>query len=160
MLSQTVRSASLGQYAVAVTLTSLATPMVAAIGNVAFPRLAATATHGEPERWLQRRSIAMAALIATLALVLIAGSATWVVPFLFGGGFAPAVSLVWLLAPGGAFLAVGQVAGDLLRGRGQPLSVAKAQGVGAILTIGLLLALLPLLGVKARRSPRRSHTRP
>ena len=148
VLSQTVRSAALGQYAVAVTLTSLCVPIVAAIGNVAFPRLAAMTSHGEDERRLQRRSILAACFIATGSTLVIAGTAAWVVPFLFGPGFEPAVPLVWLLAPGGAFLAVGQVTGDLLRGRGQPLAVAWAQGAAALLTVVLLLALLPVWGVK------------
>ncbi len=41
VLSQTVASADLGRYAIAVSLTSLPLPLVAAVGNVAFPRLAA-----------------------------------------------------------------------------------------------------------------------
>ena len=40
VLSQTVRPADLGRYAIAVSLSLLPIPMVAAIGNVAFPRLA------------------------------------------------------------------------------------------------------------------------
>ena len=41
VLSQTVLPADLGKYAIAVSLTSIPIPLVAAIGNVAFPRLAA-----------------------------------------------------------------------------------------------------------------------
>ena len=41
VLSQTVPAADLGRYAVAVTLTWLPVPLVQAIGNVGFPRLAA-----------------------------------------------------------------------------------------------------------------------
>jgi Na+-driven multidrug efflux pump len=55
--------------------------------------------------------------------------------------------LVWILAPGAVFLACGQVVGDLLRGKNLPLIVAKAQGLAAILTVILLLALLPMAGV-------------
>jgi len=43
VLSQTVPAADLGRYAVAVSLSLFPIPLVAAIGNVAFPRLAAEA---------------------------------------------------------------------------------------------------------------------
>lgn len=148
ILSQTVRSAALGQYAVAVTLTSLAVPVVSAIGNVAFPRMAAMLKLGNRARRLQRIAIGSSFAVASLMMVLIATTAAWTVPFLFGSGFSPAVSLVWILAPGGACLACGQVVGDLLRGRGRPLSVAVAHGVGAVVTVTLLFLLLPTYGVK------------
>jgi O-antigen/teichoic acid export membrane protein len=50
------------------------------------------------------------------------------------------------MAPSGVFLALNQVMGDLLRGRGQPLTVAVAQGVGAALTVAMLVILIPALG--------------
>jgi O-antigen/teichoic acid export membrane protein len=37
--------------------------------------------------------------------------------------------------------------GDLLRGKGQPGVVAWAQGLAAVFTVVLLLALLPFVGV-------------
>jgi hypothetical protein len=54
---------------------------------------------------------------------------------------------VWILTPGALFLACGQVAGDLLRGRKRPIFVAWAQGLAAVFTVVMLLALLPLVGV-------------
>ncbi len=56
---------------------------------------------------------------------------------------------MWILAPGGVFLACGQVTGDLLRGRGRPLTVAWSQAYGAVVTVVVLIALLPLIGVYA-----------
>jgi Na+-driven multidrug efflux pump len=55
--------------------------------------------------------------------------------------------LLWILTPGAVFLACGQVAGDLLRGRNRPGVVAWAQGLAAVFTVVLLLALLPVIGV-------------
>ena len=51
------------------------------------------------------------------------------------------------LTPGAVFLACGQVVGDLLRGRNHPTVVAWAQGLAAIFTVVLLIALLPIVGV-------------
>jgi O-antigen/teichoic acid export membrane protein len=57
------------------------------------------------------------------------------------------VPLIWILAPGGVFLAVNAVLGDLLRGRNRPLTVAWAQGAGAVVTVAGLALLLPPFGV-------------
>jgi len=59
------------------------------------------------------------------------------------------VPLVWILTPGGIFLACGQVVGDLLRGLNRPGLVALAQGLAAIGTVTLLIVLLPSCGVAA-----------
>ena len=57
VLSQTVPSAALGRYAIAVSLTSMPLPLVAAIGNVAFPRLAARRAVTKATRQLQMRAV-------------------------------------------------------------------------------------------------------
>jgi O-antigen/teichoic acid export membrane protein len=147
VLSQTVAPADLGRYAIAVSLTSLPIPLVAAIGNVAFPRLAAQQAVTEATRRMQHYAIMGSAGIATAMLVPLAIVAYWLIPFLFGSGYRGAVSLLWILTPGAIFLACGQVAGDLLRGRNHPAVVAWAQGLAAIFTVVLLFVLLPLIGV-------------
>ena len=49
-----------------------------------------------------------------------------------GPAYRGAVPLLWMLAPGGIFLACGQVVGDILRGLGRPGQVALAQGLTAV----------------------------
>jgi O-antigen/teichoic acid export membrane protein len=147
VLSQTVAPADLGKYAIAVSLTSMPIPLVAAIGNVAFPRLAAQRVASASTRRMQNRAIIGSAGIAIMMLVPLALVAYWLIPFLFGAGYRGAVPLLWILTPGGIFLACGQVAGDLLRGRNHPAVVAWAQGLAAIFTVVLLIALLPIVGV-------------
>jgi antigen flippase len=147
LLSQTVAAAALGRYAIAVSLTSLAFPLVAPIGYVLFPRLAAERNTSESGRNLQKRAMFAS---FTISIVLMAGvtlTAHWVIPLIFGPGYRSAGGLVLILAPGGVFCACSQVAGDLLRGRHQQGRVAWAQGVGAIVTVTLLFALVPALGV-------------
>jgi O-antigen/teichoic acid export membrane protein len=147
VLSQTVAPADLGRYAIAVSLTSLPVPLVAAIGNVAFPRLAAQHVVTDATRRMQHNAVVASAGIATAMLVPLALVAYWLIPFLFGTGYRGAVPLLWILTPGAVFLACGQVAGDLLRGRNHPAVVAWAQGLAAIFTVVLLIALLPIMGV-------------
>jgi O-antigen/teichoic acid export membrane protein len=147
VLSQTVRPADLGRYAIAVSLTSLPIPLVGAIGNVAFPRLAAQRVVTQATPRLQRLAVLASAALAAAMLVPLAAIAYWLVPFVFGPEYRGAVPLLWILAPGGVFLACGQVTGDLLRGRNRPIVVAWAQGLAAVFTVVLLITLLPLVGV-------------
>jgi O-antigen/teichoic acid export membrane protein len=147
VLSQTVAPADLGRYAIAVSLTSLPIPLVAAIGNVAFPRLASQRAMTSQTDRLQRAAVLVSAAIAAVLLAALAAGAHWLVPLVFGSAYRAAVPLLWILTPGAVFLACGQVVGDLLRGRGRPSIVAWSQGLAAIFTVLLLLALLPLVGV-------------
>jgi O-antigen/teichoic acid export membrane protein len=147
VLSQTVAPADLGRYAIAVSLTSLPLPLVTAIGNVAFPRLAARRVVTEATRRLQWVAVLGSAGLATGMLVPLAMIAYWLVPLVFGEAYRGAVPLLWILTPGAVFLACGQVVGDLLRGRNHPSVVAWAQGLAAVFTVVLLIALLPVVGV-------------
>jgi O-antigen/teichoic acid export membrane protein len=147
VLSQTVAPADLGRYAIAVSLTLLPVPLVSAIGNVAFPRLASQRSVTIATRRLQRLAVLCSAGITAALLLPLAVGAYWLVPMVFGPAYRGAVPLLWILAPGAVFLACGQVVGDLLRGRNHPLIVAWAQGLAALFTVALLIALLPLVGV-------------
>jgi O-antigen/teichoic acid export membrane protein len=146
VLSQTVRPADLGRYAIAVSLTSLPIPLVGAIGNVAFPRLAAQRVATEATRKVLRLAVLSSAGLAAALLAPLAGVAYWLVPLVFGAGYRGTVPLLWILAPGAVFLACGQVTGDLLRGRNRPIVVAWAQGLAVVFTVVLLIVLLPLVG--------------
>ena len=142
VLSQSAKPADLGHYAVAVTVTGLAVPVVSALGNVAFPRLAARAHDEEAAARLVRRAIVASLVLSVLVVGGLTLTAHWTVPLLFGEESSDSVPLVWLLAAGGVFLAGVQVMSDLLRGRGRPLAVAKAQGVGVVVTfVGLVIAI-------------------
>ncbi len=147
ILSQTVPAADLGRYAVAVSLSLLPIPLVAAIGNVAFPHLAAQRTVTDATYRVQRIAVLGSAGLAAAILLPLAFVAYWLVPLVFGAAYRGAVPLLWILTPGSVLLACGQVVGDLLRGRNRPAVVAWSQGLAVVFTVALLLALLPLIGV-------------
>jgi O-antigen/teichoic acid export membrane protein len=149
VLSQVVPPADLGRYAIAVSITTLPVPLVSAIGNVAFPWLAAQRTVAPGSRRLQLAAAAASAGLAAAIALPVAASASWLIPAVFGPAYRGAVPLLWILTPGGIFLACGQVVGDLLRGLGRPGLVATAQGLAAVFTVVLLLVLLPSTGVAA-----------
>ena len=149
VLSQTVPAAELGRYAIAVSISLLPMPLVTAIGNVMFPRLAAQREVTNATHELQRLSVLASAGLAAAMLVPLAAVSYWLVPLVFGNAYRGAVPLLWILTPGAVFFACGQVTGDLLRGRHQPAVVAWAEGLAAVFTVALLFALLPLIGVYA-----------
>jgi len=149
VLSQLVPPADLGRYAIAVSITMLPVPLVSAIGNVAFPRLAAKRTASADGRRLERAAVLVSAAAASAILLPIAAIAFWLIPEVFGPAYRGAVPLLWILTPGGIFLSCSGVVGDLLRGLGQPGRVAAAQGLAAVFTVILLIALLPSIGVAA-----------
>jgi O-antigen/teichoic acid export membrane protein len=149
MLSQLVPPADLGRYAIAVSITLVPVPLVSAIGNVAFPRLAARRRVTADGRRLPLTAAAVSGAAAAAILLPIAASACWLIPMVFGPAYRGAVPLVWILTPGGIFLACGQVVGDLLRGLGRLGLVTAAQGVAAVCTVILLAVLLPGTGVAA-----------
>jgi O-antigen/teichoic acid export membrane protein len=147
VLSLVVPAAVLGRYAIAVTCTLLPMPMVTAIGNVAFPRLAAREYLDGQARRMQWLGILGAGVAAAAALVPLDLVAPWLIPHVFGPRYADVTPLVWALTPAGVLLACSQVTGDILRGRKRPLVVARAQGMAAVFTVVLLLTLLPVVGV-------------
>lgn len=147
VLSQVVPAATLGRYAIAVSCTMLPIPLVSAIGNVAFPRLAARQGVDPLARRMQWLGIGGTACFTICALLPLDVIAPWLIPHVFGPGYAGVVPLLWLLTPAGVFLACNQVTGDILRGRKSPLVVARAEGLAAVFTVILLAALLPVVGV-------------
>lgn len=146
VLSVTVSSAALGKYAVAVSLSFLAAPVSTAFGTMAFPRIAATSSRSEA-RGLQRTAVLGCLLTACAVIVPLAILAPWVVEKLFGPGYSGAVAPLRLLSLGAVAFAANQVMSDILRGLGRPLVVAVAEGIAAVVTIGLLAVLIPRYGI-------------
>jgi O-antigen/teichoic acid export membrane protein len=142
-----VAAAQLGNYTVAASLSWLALPASTAFGSVAFPRIARMAGADAILR-IERISLVGAGLIAGLTIGLICVVAPLVVPSLFGDGYRDAIIALWLLAPGTVFLALNRVLGDVLQGRGKPLVRSAGEGLGAIVTLALLLTLIPGFGIR------------
>lgn len=141
-----VTAAGLANYAVAVSLASLALPVAVASGPIAFPLISAARFEDERRR-IERHAIAFTGVAAGGMIVLVAVSAPIVVSVLFGRGYARAVTCVWMLAPGALCLALTWTLSDVLRGRNLPLRVSAAEGLTATVTIAGLAALVPIFGI-------------
>jgi O-antigen/teichoic acid export membrane protein len=147
VLSVAVPAADLGRYSVAVSMTLLPCPLVSAIGYVLMPRLAAREASDPENRRIPVRVVLASAGVATAILVPLALIAPFLVPRVFGAAYQGAVPLVWILTPGGIFLACDQVAANVLRGLRRQSVVAWAEGIAIAFTLALLGGLVPVIGV-------------
>jgi O-antigen/teichoic acid export membrane protein len=153
LLGVLVEPAVVGHYAVAVSMATLPQPLCSAFGNVALPRLAAgSATVAHRSVSGSDRRVVLAAAGASLAVGIlcmgaVSAAAPLVVHWLLGPQYAPSVRLLWLLAPGAAVLGCNRTIDDVLRGLGRAFAVARCEWIGTALTVALLAALVPLMGV-------------
>ena len=143
VLAGMVSSPALGQYAVAVSLSVIAAPLVVAFGYVAFPRLAGGRDALETIRTALRGSWILST--ACVAAVTLAGPL--IVPRLFGRGYELVPELILVLAPGAVVMVLNQVLVDLLRGLGKPGIAGVCQWVGVPVLFGGLALAVPLVGV-------------
>jgi antigen flippase len=148
VLSVAVPLSDLGRYAVAVSLTLLVFPFTSAFGNVALPRIARLShTDARAARATWRQAVIGSLVIGGIGAAAIATLTPVAVPLVFGDSYQGIDLLVYILAPGAVLLGLNHALGDVLRGYNQALQVARAEGMAGVLTIVLLAALIPSLGV-------------
>jgi O-antigen/teichoic acid export membrane protein len=133
-----------GQYSLALSLTSLQLLVPYSLSRLVIPRIAslhspsAAASRAE----ITTRAVRHAFVLAiTSALAMSAG--LLLVPSIFGAGFTETVRLGWILIPGTAALGVANVIGATVTGRGKPGSLLKVAAVVTPITLGFYFALVP-----------------
>lgn len=146
VLSVVVPSTAVGQYALAFSLSQLATPFTQAFGEIAFPSMAASRA-GRQEK-IKKQALAGSLVVALLVLLPLMLAAPWLIPTIFGAGFSAAVPSFLILAPAGVILAMNRVSESVLRGQGDPFPAAIGEAIGALGTVILLLLLVPRLGIE------------
>lgn len=137
-------TASLGLYVTASAFTNLVRLVAQSIGMVAYPAVASVSDLASGTRMLWLHVLWVGALTSVIAMVLIPAM-PWLLPFLFGDPFAPAVMPAQVLVIGSVFLGVRRVLGDALRGLGLPGPSSVAELTSWI----ALLALLPIFASQA-----------
>jgi O-antigen/teichoic acid export membrane protein len=136
----------LGYYVVGVAWSAASGPLITAVGNVAFPRVAAPGTSGERIRMLTQASRLGALTAASVALLLFVTTPA-VIPLLFGREFTPAIPATLILVVAGVFGAVNNILEEAVRGLGHPKVVLSAETVGLATAAISLALLLPRLGI-------------
>lgn len=135
----------LGLYAVSVSWAGLGLPLMAAIGAVLFPKLAAM--RPEDARTALSQSSRAGVAIALGIGVVSAVSAPVMVPLLFGRSFSVPLTLPVVLAAATSLLGLNGIIEEGLRGLGNPRSVLLAESTGLVVTVVLLFLLVPKMGI-------------
>ncbi len=146
LISVFLGATSLGLYVVAVTLGSGATFAASTVGLVAFPQLAGLPP-GPERSAAARRFVVIALALSTAITVPMLAFTPQLLDLLFGHAFASVANVSRVLIAASFFVAFGQLLTSVLRGLGRPLDSGIAGTVGLAVTVVLLTALLPTLGL-------------
>jgi O-antigen/teichoic acid export membrane protein len=151
-LSLVVPASSLGIYSAASSAPSVLPSLVASIGMVGLPKVAAlTGEAKSAATWhaMLRATYSVVLISPVLAILL-----PWAIPFVYGTRYSAAVVPAEILLLGTVFSALTVVADDLLRAHGHPGFVSISQGAGGVITgVGtLMLDGHPLSAVSAASS--------
>ena len=145
VISLVLPLSSLGQYAVAVSVSSGLLPISGAYASVTFARVPTTPANEQSQLIFKgaMRAFTLAGIVAGFLAV----TSPWLVPFVFGASFSPAVAPTIVLLIAAPLLGRNYVLSDGLRGLNHPARVAASETVGLLATAALLATLVPRFGV-------------
>jgi O-antigen/teichoic acid export membrane protein len=134
-----VPASFVGVYAVAASVASPLTAVLASLGAVGLPTVASLSGRAQAAAtWQALRRAATFLVFAAPPLALLLPRA---IPLVYGARYAAAVVPAEILLMGAAFAALASVTDDLLRGHGHPGFVSITQGAGGVLTVAGILLL-------------------
>jgi O-antigen/teichoic acid export membrane protein len=131
----------LGVYVVAATIADLPLVVNSAVRDVLFSAGSADQREGVLSRAGRISTFLVGGVVVGVGVVL-----PWGLPALFGGSFASAVPVCWVLLAGLVLSNPGSVAGVGLSSRGRPGLRSWALGAACVVNIALVFALTPTFG--------------
>ena len=139
-------ASALGLYVVAVGWSGAISPLLHAIANLLFPRIAAAASPEDAADTFGRvmRIGSMAAVVSAGGLAAITPV---VLPLIFGAAFRPSVVAACILMGASAISGVNVILEEGLRGLGNTWAILISEGTGLAATVISLIYLLPRLGI-------------
>jgi O-antigen/teichoic acid export membrane protein len=145
LLSSLAFSVPLGHYVVALSYAGLVMTLPSAAAMVMLPRIVRDGVAGRGTEMLATwyRRLLWTTVFAGVGLWLAARA---LVPMLFGQPFVDSISLVSILIPASCILGMNQLLATGLRGHGRPGIASRAELLGLIATVPLLVILLPRFG--------------
>ena len=147
VLNAVAASATVGHYAVAVSLTQLSALLPRALSSVVLPRVASLDAAADHE---QRHMVTVKSVRHTILIVLATAAALLVLvlamPLIYGARFSPAVGLGLILIPGVTALAVSVNLASIVMGRGRPHYPLYVALIVTPATVALYLVIVPLAG--------------
>lgn len=148
ILNATATTATVGHYAVAISVTSLMFLLPRALSAVLLPRIAALGALGEGaahQEAVSAKAVRHILIIvgASSAVLLVA---VLLIPLIFGSAFRDAVTFGLILLPGSAALGVGNVLWATVTGKGRPEYSLYATLAITPPTVALFLLTIPSAG--------------
>ena len=133
----------LGVYAVAAAISTLSSPIARGVAQALLPFI--RKAQSDDERiWRITSSFRQVGVLSFLILSAMAATAWFIIPFVLGDRFAPAVPLLLILLPGAWATDVTQVLNTGLSQFNRPEAASKGQIAAAIATaIGLAFLIRP-----------------
>lgn len=146
IISLALSAADLGLFVVALTVARL--PLVAAstLGTVAFPKIAAAEDAEDRARIFGRYARATMIVVVPASLAL-AAVMPWLLVWFFGGAFAAAVPLAWVLLAAAVPLSLKAMISSGLKGYDRGALVGQAEIVTLAASAAALALLVPLFGL-------------
>lgn len=145
VVATTEPAAELGRYTVSVSLAAVGVVVLASVGTILFPHLAALPPSEQIDALA--RAVRATVIVAFGVLVASAAAAPVVIPVVFGDEYAVPVVVPTALAVVTALLGLNLVLEAGLRGLNAPVQILLAELAGIIATVALVVALLPPLGI-------------
>ena len=147
VLSVVASSAAVGQYSVAVTVSSALWLLPQGLSDLLFPRVAQLNQPGEEAQrdMVEAKALRHASLVLCATAVVMAGAVVVLIVPIFGQGFRPAIVLTLILIPGTVLVALAGVMAASVIGRGNPAYGFYAAAITTPLTAILYVGLIPWL---------------
>ena len=147
ILSAVASSAAVGQYSVAVAVSSALWLLPRGLSDLLFPRVAQLRGPGGEEQRavVEAKALRHATLVVVSTAVVLAAAVELLMVPVFGEAFRPAISLTLILIPGIALVALAGVLAASVTGRGKPAYGFYAAIVTTPLTVALYVSLIPSL---------------
>jgi antigen flippase len=139
-------ASSLGFYVVAVGWSGAITPLLAAIANILFPKLAASISL-EDSALVFGRVIRISGIVAVLLGGLLAAITPVIVPLMFGEAFRSSVFPAYILIGASIISGMNIILEEGLRGLASTWAIFFSEGLGLIATGISLIYFLPRYGI-------------
>jgi O-antigen/teichoic acid export membrane protein len=145
ILSAVSERAAVGQYSVAISVTSVLWLLPQALSDALYPAIARLGGRGASSQMAQTesKSLRHCAVLTTLGTIVLAIVLLTLVVPVFGSGFHATVPQGLTLLPGVALLAMTNPLGAIITGRGRPDLMLRATAIVVPVTVGLYLLLIP-----------------
>ena len=150
ILAAVASAAAVGQYALAVSATTLLMLLPRALSAVLYPRVARLSASGDEttREMVETKSLRHVTLAVGITTVVMAAALELLVVPLFGADYRPTIDLGLILLPGAAAIGIATVLAATVVGRGKPNYSLLGALIVTPLTIAMYVTMIPWLHAK------------